>query len=337
MKKYSPSVKSNNQLREKAVAEVKALIYKLERGRYDSDLAQDAVLSLIADLKENVDSLENTVGLGTENIYGCYERIMELTKELKKLFGQNMVHRIEETISELDFNVGMWRDVLEGDTYMPDDEDVKAIRVSYARKKLNQRLSELMDIKEGFTASSKRLEKEIVGYEKDLKELDNLMLKEDNERKINDLFKKINALKNKMDTLVVRQSNYQSCFNLLDMIYTNANEIVEASDFAGEEIGKAKALLNIGRLKNVLSEPDKALSILKRMQAEIKEIAGRVQNMDEKMDAVSMHTTVVSGDALAYKEELMRRKREKEQNSEEIKITPRDIFNSTEQIEEENH
>ena len=59
------------------------------------------------------------------------------------------------------------------------------------------------------------------------------------------------------------------------MIYVNAAEIVEASDFAGEEIGKAKALLNIGKLRKVLSEPDKALLVLKRMQADIKAIYDR--------------------------------------------------------------
>ena len=78
---------------------------------------------------------------------------------------------------------------------------------------------------------------------------------------------------------------------------------------------KAKALLNINKLKKVLSEPDKALLILKRMQADIKEVYDRTVSMDAKLAEMSTTSTVVSEDALAYKEELMRKKREKERNA----------------------
>ena len=96
------------------------------------------------------------------------------------------------------------------------------------------------------------------------------------------------------------------------MIYVNAAEIVAASDLASEEIGKAKALLNIGKLKKVLSEPDKALAILKRMQADIKEVYDRTQSVDTKLAELNTTSATVSQDALAYKAELMRKKREKE-------------------------
>ena len=137
-------------------------------------------------------------------------------------------------------------------------------------------------------------------------------MSEDNERKINEIYKKISALKTKLDSLIVRKSNYTTCFNLLDMIYVNANEIVEASDLAVEEIGKAKALLNIGKLKKVLSEPDKAIAILKRMQLDIKEVYDRTQSVDTRLAGMNTESAVVSEDALAYKAELMRKKREKE-------------------------
>ena len=223
-----------------------------------------------------------------------------------------MLHRIQEVADELDFNINLWKDVLDGVTVVPTEEEVKAAKVSYARRKLNARLSELNEIKENFTLNARRIEKDIVGYEKDLAELDNAILGEDNERKINELYKKISALKSKLESLIVRKSNYTTCFNLLDMIYVNAGEIVEASDFAGEEIGKAKALLNIGRLKKVLSEPDKAVAILKRMQADIKQVYDRTQNMDTKLSEINTASATVSEDALAYKAELMRKKREKE-------------------------
>ena len=134
----------------------------------------------------------------------------------------------------------------------------------------------------------------------------------DNERRINDLYRQIKAVKSKIDMLNIRHGNYSACFNLLDMIYANAREILQATDFASEEIAKAKVLLNIDKLKKVIVEPDKAIAILKRMDADIKEIAGRTASMDGKVFGLDSGGAAVSADALAYKEELMRKQREKE-------------------------
>lgn len=311
-KKYVPSIKNNNQLKEKVVNEINSFIYRLEKGRFSTEADQDAVLRIIEELKADVETLSNTVGTGEENIGALETTILELLKDLKKSSEQDMLHRIQDIADELDFNINLWRDVLDGETTVPTEEEVKAAKISHARRKLNARLAELADIKENFTSNARRIEKDIVGFEKDLEELDVAILKEDNERKINELYKKISSLKSKIDSLTVRKSNYTTCFSLLDLIYVNASEIVEASDFAGEEIGKAKALLNIAKLKKVLSEPDKAVIILKRMQADIKDICERTKTVDAKIAELSTSSTVVSEDALAYKAELMRKKREKE-------------------------
>lgn len=311
-KRYTPSVKNNMQLKEKVVNEINSFIYRLERGRVTSEAEQDTLVRIIYDLKTDVEALNNSVGTGEEDIEATANKILGLLKDLKKISEQDMIHRIQDVADELDYHVVLMRDIFDGVTAVPTEEEEQAAKISYARRKLNARLSELNEIKESFTANSRRLEKEIQGYEKDLTELDAQMVNEDNERKINELFKKINSLKTKLDSLIVRKSNYTTCFNLLDMIYVNAAEIVEASDFAGEEIGKAKALLNIGKLRKVLSEPDKALLVLKRMQADIKAVYDRTQNMDAKLAELNTTSATVSQDALAYKAELMRKKREKE-------------------------
>ena len=311
-KRYVPSIKNNNQLKEKVVNEINSFIYRLERGRFSTEADQDAILRIIEELKADVETLSNTVGTGEENIGALANTILDLLKELKKSSEQDMLHRIQDVADELDFNINLWRDVLDGETTVPTEEEVKAAKISHARRKLNARLAELSEIKENFTSNARRIEKDIIGFEKDLEELDAAILKEDNERKINELYKKISSLKSKIDSLTVRKSNYTTCFSLLDLIHVNASEIVEASDFAGEEIGKAKALLNINKLKKVLSEPDKAILILKRMQADIKDICDRTKMVDAKIAELSTSSTVVSDDALAYKAELMRKKREKE-------------------------
>lgn len=311
MKRYTPSVKNNNELKQEVVNELKALVYRLEKGRHGA-LDGDSVAEVLSGLKEQTGALENCIGTGEENIGVLAKDALAQLKTLKKETDGSVTHRFEEAAEELGYTLGLWKDVLDGSTVLETEEEIRAARVSRSRKKLDLRLAELEQIKASFTENSKRLGKEIAGLEKDLAEYEAAMLKEDNERRINDLYRQIKAVKSKIDMLNIRHGNYSACFNLLDMIYANAREILQATDFASEEIAKAKVLLNIDKLKKVVVEPDKAIAILKRMDADIKEIAGRTASMDGKVFGLDSGGAAVSEDALAYKEELMRKQREKE-------------------------
>lgn len=311
MKKYTPSVKNNNELKQEVVNELKALVYRLEKGRHGA-LDGDSVAEVLSGLKEQTSALENCIGTGEENIGVLAKDALAQLKTLKKETDGSVTHRFEEAAEELGYTLGLWKDVLDGSTVLETEEEIRAARVSRSRKKLDLRLAALEQIKASFTENAERLEKEIAGLEKDLAEYEAAMLKEDNERRINDLYRQIKAVKSKIDMLNIRHGNYSACFNLLDMIYANAREILQATDFASEEIAKAKVLLNIEKLKKVIVEPDKAIAILKRMDADIKEIAGRTASMDGKVFGLDSGGAAVSEDALAYKEELMRKQREKE-------------------------
>lgn len=311
MKKYTPSVKNNNELKQEVVNELKALVYRLEKGRHGA-LDGDSVADVLSELKEQTSALENCIGTGEENIGVLAKDALAQLKTLKKETDGSVTHRFEEAAEELGYTLGLWKDVLDGSTVLETEEEIRAARVSRGRKKLDLRLAALEQIKASFTENAKRLEKEIAGLEKDLAEYEAVMLKEDNERRINGLYRQIKAVRSKIDMLNIRHGNYSACFNLLDMIYANAREILQATDFASEEIAKAKVLLNIEKLKKVVVEPDKAIVILKRMDADIKEIAGRTASMDGKVFGLDSGGAAVSEDALAYKEELMRKQREKE-------------------------
>lgn len=312
MKKYTPSVKNNNEKKQEAVNELKALTYRLERGKHSAALEAEVVSSVLATLKEQAAELENSVGTGEENIGVLAKDALAQIGGLKKAAEGSASHRFEEAAEELGYTLGLWKDVLDGSTVLETEEEVKAARVSRGRRLLDARLAELGQIKASFTQNDKRLEKEIAGLEKDLAEYESAMLKEDNERRINDIYRQIKAVKSKIDMLNVRHGNYSACYNLLDMIYANAREILQATDFASEEIAKAKVLLNIDKLKKVVVDPNKAIAVLKKMDSEIKEIAGRTASMDSKVFGLDSGASAVSQDALAYKEELMRRRREKE-------------------------
>ena len=115
----------------------------------------------------------------------------------------------------------------------------------------------------------------------------------------------------KIDSLNVRRSNYSACFNLLDIIYINAKEIIAASNYSYVDYVKAKTYLNISKLKAVISEPEQAVSILKRMQKDLDGIIKNTETIDGSILGVNNNTVVVDEEALRYKEELMKRRRDK--------------------------
>lgn len=313
MKKYSPSIKNNNALKDKALKDLKKVCFKLETHKVNSYLDKDAVDALAIELKDAISGLDNCVGTGKEDISSIAETVSKQVVELNELANQDLVTRLEEGVSNLTYSVDVWKSVLQGDMNSEEIGTTEKEKMTWSRKKLQNRLDELATIKNQFVANEQRLEKDIYSLEKDLNELDSLMLKEENERRINELYRKISSLKSKLDMLNVRKANYSACFNLLDLIYSNANEIVVESDYSLEDLGKARALLNMSRLKAVISEPEKAISILKRMEKDTQLIAERTKNMDEKVFGVNTSTISVSQDALAYKEQLLRKKKEKEE------------------------
>lgn len=297
-------------LKQDVVNELKALVYRLERGKH-SVPDTDAVSRVLYSLRETMNALDACIGTGEENVGVLAKNAIAQIKVLKREADGSFAHRFEEAADELGYTLGLWKDVLDGATALETEEAVRAATISRSRKKLNARLLELSQIKDSFVENSKRLEKELCGLEKDLAEYESALLNEDNERRLNDLYRQIKATKSKIDVLNVRHENYSACFNLLDVIHANAHEILEATDYASEEIAKAKVLLNIDKLKSVVVDPDKAIAILKRMDADIKSIAAKTSVLDEKVFGLERGTATVNGDALAYKEGLMRKHREK--------------------------
>ena len=335
-KKYKPSVKANNELKEEAVKELKAIIYKMEKGRFDESLDKETIESIIKEVKSATEGLEYSIGTGEENVLAISEDAKRQIKEFKKMTERELTGRIESAAEELVYTLTIWKDVTDGNAVLDTEEDVKKAKVSKSRKKLDDRLNELEKIKSGFVTNDRRLERELLQEEKDLSEYESKMLEEDNERKINDLYRKIKATKSKIDMLTVRKNNYSACYSLLDMIYANAKEILSATDFAAEEIAKAKVLLNIGKLSQVVSDPDKALAILKRMDKETKEVAAKTKALDEKVSSLDQGSATINEDALKYKEELMRKKREKAGLSEDINADVSGKNTETKTLKEEN-
>lgn len=335
MKKYTPSVKNNNQVKDELMQEMKAFLYRIEKGKYGKNLDQDTVREVYDSLANASDGLSGVIFTGDEDLTAVNEKVVACLANVKKTLEHDYTNRLVEAADELLYYLDAFKAIADGEIERIDEDEEKAQKLSWSKRRLYARLDELKEIKTTFEQQEKRLESEISGLEKDLTELDDKMLNEDNERLINDLFRKISAAKSKLDMLNVRRSNYSACFNILDIIYANANEILTASRFSMEEASKAKVMLNIGKLKAVVNEPDKAIAILKVMEKDIKAISEKVRSMDEKVFGLDTKQTSVTDSALAYKEELMRKKREKELNGENLGELERGKTVSTNKVGED--
>ena len=311
MKKYTPSVKVNNELKNEIAEELNAIIFKIEKGKYNKNLNASTMLGMAAQLKEDSELLVNAIGNGKEDIGNVYAKAKKYVEKLKSELEQNLITKVEKATEDLSFSINMWSEVLVGNL-VDVDADETNVKLSWSKKRLNVKLAELRDIKLDYQKNEQRLEMDILGIEKEISELENKMVDEDNERKINELYRQITAAKSKVDALNIRRGNYSVCFNLIDMIDLNINEIVMAGEYATSELNKAKGMLNMGRIRETAVNPDKAIPILKVLQDDLKKINEKVKAVDSKIFGKVEGQTSISVDAMNYKEELMRKKREKE-------------------------
>lgn len=310
MFKYTPSLKQNNSLKDDFVKRYNTLLYKVEKKRIHPRLSIEELEPIIKALKTNLSNFESALGTGREDVYELYSAAKLSLKTLEKKFNDELISEIEQAADELIYVVESWGDVLNGKVEFNYDE-FKEQKISWSKKRLLNRLNELDTIKTQFSENNKRLENEIMLSEKNCKELDSIMLKENNERILNETYRKITTIKTKIDSLNIRRSSYSACYNLLDLIYANAKEILNVGDFNSIELGKAKAFLNLGKLKQVINEPEKAISILKRMDKDVEEIAEKTKVIDTKILNINKNNTNINMDAFAYKEELMKKAKEK--------------------------
>lgn len=334
MKKYTPSIKTNNNLKSEIAEELNSIIFKLEKGKYNKNLDSSAIIGIINQLKEDYDSLTNAIGSGKENINNVYVKTKKFVELLKNEIEQTLITKVEKVVDDLSFFINMWTEVLNGNLVDLDIDETK-IKVSWSKKKLNLKLQELRLIKLDYQKNEQRIESDIKVIEKELNELENKMVAEENERLINELYRQITATKNKIEALNIRRENYSVCFNLIDMIDLNINEIVMAGEYATSELNKAKGMLNMARIRETAVNPEKAIPILKVIQDDLKKINDKVKAIDTKVFGKLESQITITADAMNYKEELIRKKNEKEQlsnamNEIDSKLTKTELNNEVE-------
>ena len=338
MKKYIPSIQTNNNLRNEVAEELNAIIFKLEKGKYNKNLDAEAISGIVYQLKEDYETLVNAIGCGKEDINKIYLKAKKYVENLKNEIEQTLITKVEKVVEDLSFAVNMWTEVLNGNLVDIDADETK-VKLSWSKKRLNAKLLELRQIKIDYQKNEQRIESDIKGIEKELNELENKMVAEENERIINELYRQITAAKSKIDALNIRRGNYSVCFNLIDMIDVNINEIVMAGEYATSELNKAKGMLNMGRIRETAVNPEKAIPILRVIQDDLNKINEKVKSVDNKIFGKVEGQTTITADAMSYKEELLRKKREKEQltnamSEMDSKLTKSNVINSLKELDE---
>ena len=301
------SIKKNNEIKNKFLINLGNLIYQIKKNNLNPHLSEDDWEEIISSLSSLYDDLDTALGTGNEVVDIVANSANDALEAFKQSVYFGLKAEIKESLNLLSNTVDMWVSAIEGEIVADEEE-----RKSSTRKKLEHKLKELDQIIAEFGKTSARIEKDVRVIEEAIEELNEQILNEDNERKLNDLYRQVTMAKTKLDTLNVRKSSYNACYNLLDLIRANAREIVVASDYSYSDLSKAKAFLNITKLRIVLAEPEKALNILKMMNKELEAITNKVKAIDSKILSLNGDSVSINEDALRYKEELMAKKRAKD-------------------------
>jgi hypothetical protein len=289
-KKYVPSVKSNQELKERVVGAVNGFLYRVEHGTLAFRMDRDVQAGILGKLQSSAELLNHTVGTGEEDVAALADRVLAGLRDLSEAFEQGWSHRALDVADEVECDLELWREILNGAAVSAAEADGLP-EGAFACGALTDELAELGAIKARFTANACRLERAIRACENDLAELSASEGNGDSARTANERSKRITALRNRLDVLTVRKESYTTCFHLLDLVCVHAEEIVRAGVLSGQKPEMAGVLPALGGLKNLLSEPDEAIAILRGMQADLQAVCERTQSVDAELAALSTDRT----------------------------------------------
>lgn len=84
MKNYTPSVKNNNQIKDDILQELKAFLYRVEKGRYNSNIDKETIRGVYESLHEAYENLDGTIFTGDEDLAKVNAKIEENIGIVKK-------------------------------------------------------------------------------------------------------------------------------------------------------------------------------------------------------------------------------------------------------------
>ena len=304
--KYKPSVKANNAMRDEVAKKLQGVIFDIDKGRYNKDLNGESVQQARKKLYDVLKNFEEIVGTGDENVECFYNTALIQIDDVKDQMKSYLSGRLIQSVDDLDYTIDKWSSVLYGDVDSSiAGEELQKRETSSVRRKLEEKLSELKDVQSEYLSNEKRLEAEMQNLERDIDELNDAIIDEKNDRKLNNLVSKAKAVKVKLNALNNTYRNYSFCSDLLDMIASLVGEKIIASEFSVSELNKAKAYLKVDDLKKVIAEPERAVTTLKKMEEDLKAMVPKIEANEQKISGFGEVDDTATSEAVAYQQELI--------------------------------
>ncbi len=304
--KYKPSVKANNAMRDEIARKLQGVIFDIDKERYNKDLNKESVQKARQKLYDLLKNFEEIVGTGDENVECFYTTALVQIDDVKDQMKSYLSGRLIQSVDDLDYTIDKWSSVLYGDVDASiAGEELQKRETSSVRRKLEEKLSELKDVQSEYLSNEKRLEAEMQNLERDIDELNDAIIDEKNDRKLNNLVSKVKAVKVKLNALNNTYRNYSFCSDLLDMIASLVGEKIVASEFSVSELNKAKAYLKVDDLKKVIAEPERAVTTLKKMEEDLKAMVPKIEANEQKISGFGEVNDSATSEAVAYQQELI--------------------------------
>ena len=247
--------------------DINIVLHNLEKGKFSSQLDTAEVKRIVSEIRVEYSRLENSIGDGKCDISNGCAKIKRDLSGLMKAASGNLIGRFRTCSDELICDISEIVDLENGTIDRIEKEEDNSTK---QQKLMKRKLDELNEIQIEFKKNCARVEQDIRSIERDKDELDEKLLSETNVRIKKATFNQIQATIKKIDILNVKQSQYSACESLLDEIKTYANELVMSGGLSSSELDKAKIVLNIGRLRDVLDDPAKLQPLLKIIDNDLK-------------------------------------------------------------------
>lgn len=136
MKKYTPSVKNNNQVKDELMQEMKAFLYRIEKGKYGKNLDKDTVKEVYDSLANAADGLSGIIFTGDEDLTMASDKIGSCLANVKKALEQDYSNRLVEAADDLLYYLDSFKAIAGGEIDYIDEEEIKAKKLSWSKRRL---------------------------------------------------------------------------------------------------------------------------------------------------------------------------------------------------------
>ncbi len=318
-------LEKSNKMKDELMNIINAYIFKIERNDYLGSFANDCIKDVVNNLRKASSNLDNAIFSGDEEITSIYNQAMAKLNEFGNLLNSDSNYALQEGAKQILKHCETINQVANEELIIPTNvgnnlHQNDGFFLARKRKRVASKLEELNQVRNEILNFEKKIERDIIVQEKTKAELEDKMINEESERVLNEIDRRLTSIESIIASLDVNKSNYSACFALLNNIYERLRPLVDDTLLANDNLDRVDALLNIGNLKNVLNNPKSALKILSIMNEDSKQISLNVNQIDSKInDAIAGNAnTKISESALNRRNELLRKKRERELNKENL-------------------